>query len=118
MSEARERVQRNYQEEITIKFILRIEEAIANADMGLKWHKPFFSNNELPWNALTGDRYHGCNIVSLLTEDWTDPRWMTYMQMGELGRKLGRKLYVRRGETATYVMKTIPVYEKIGRAHV
>lgn len=104
--------QRDYQEELTIKFIVRIEEIIASSDNDLKWHKPFFSSSELPWNALTGEKYHGCNIVSLLSEKWTDPRWMTYMQMGELGRKLDKKLHVNRGETASFVMKTIPVYQK------
>jgi len=107
-----ERVQRDYQEELTIKFIIRIEEAISNAEMGLKWEKPWFTCEELPWNALTGDRYGGCNIVSLMSERWTDPRWLTYMQVGELGRKLGKKLYVRAGEKSTFVMKTIPVYER------
>lgn len=107
-----ERKQRDYQEELTIKFMLRIEEAISNAEKGLKWEKPWFTCDELPWNALTEDRYSGCNIVSLMSERWTDPRWMTFMQIGELGRKLNKKLYVRSGEKSSFVMKTIPVYER------
>lgn len=108
----KERGQRDYQEELTLKFILRIEEALADSEKGLKWQKPFFTCQELPRNALTGDKYSGCNIVALLSEDWTDPRWMTFMQIGELGRKLGKKLYVAGGQRASFVMKTIPVYQK------
>lgn len=108
----RVREQRDYQAELTIKFMLRIEQALADEEKGLKWQKPFFTCNELPRNALTGEKYSGCNIVSLLSEDWTDPRWMTFMQIGELGRKLGKKLYVSSGQKASYVMKTISVYEK------
>ena len=107
-----ERQQRDYQEELTLKFMLRIEEAINNTEKGLKWEKPWFTCDELPWNALTEDKYSGCNIVSLMSERWTDPRWMTYMQIGELGRKLDKKLYVRAGEKSSFVMKTIPVYER------
>ena len=108
----KERVQRDYQEELTLKFIIRIEKALADEEAGLKWQKPFFTCDELPRNALTGEKYSGCNIVSLLSEDWTDPRWMTYMQIGEIGRKLGKQLYVSGGQKASFVMKTIPVYEK------
>lgn len=111
-NKTKERSQRDYQEELTLKFILRIEEALADSEKGLKWQKPFFTCAELPRNALTGERYNGCNIVSLLSEDWTDPRWMTFMQIGELGRKLEKKLYVAAGQKASFVMKTIPVYEK------
>lgn len=107
-----ERQQRDYQEELTIKFMLRIQEAISNAEKGLKWEKPWFTCDELPWNALTNDKYKGSNIVSLMSERWTDPRWMTYMQICELGRKLDKKLYVRAGEKSTFVVKTIPVYER------
>jgi len=34
--------ERDYQQELTNKFITRIEEAIACEEQGLKWDKPFF----------------------------------------------------------------------------
>ena len=48
------------------------------------WQKPWGSGGapafELPYNAVTGARYKGINIFSLLTAGREDPRWMTYNQ--------------------------------------
>jgi len=79
--------ERDYQQELTNKFITRIEEAIACEEKGLKWDKPFFSCNEWPRNALTGEKYHGSNVATLMTEEFSDPRWMTFVQMQELSKK-------------------------------
>ena len=65
---------KDYQQELTNKFIARIEEIIANEEKGIKWEKPFFSCNELPYNYLTKDKYSGGNIIGLLSEEYADPR--------------------------------------------
>ena len=48
------------------------------------WQKPWTSDNlpafELPYNAVTGNRYKGINTFSLLMGGYEDPRWMTFNQ--------------------------------------
>lgn len=48
------------------------------------WQKPWGTSNlpsfELPYNAVSGNRYKGINTMSLLVADFQDPRWMTFNQ--------------------------------------
>ena len=104
--------ERDYQQELTNKFIARIEEAIACEEQGLKWDKPFFSCNEWPRNALTGEKYHGSNVATLMTEEFSDPRWMTFVQMQELSKNMETPLHIKKGSKASYIMKVVPAYQK------
>ncbi|VTP87661.1 ArdC-like ssDNA-binding domain-containing protein [Sphingobacterium daejeonense] len=64
------------------------------------WQKPWNSNIpafELPYNAITGNRYKGINSLSLLSSDREDPRWMTFNQASTNGWK------VRKGEKASMI---------------
>ncbi len=64
------------------------------------WQKPWNSNSpafELPYNAITGNRYKGINSLSLLSADREDPRWMTFNQASAKGWN------VRKGEKATLI---------------
>lgn len=110
--------ERDYQQELTNKYIARIEEAIASEAQGLKWDKPFFSCNEWPRNALTGEKYHGSNVATLMTEEFSDPRWMTFVQMQELSKKMEIPLHIKKGSTASYIMKVVPAYQKDDEGHI
>jgi antirestriction protein ArdC len=63
------------------------------------WHR---RGGGLPVNALTGKRYRGINTLSLWAgaqaAGYSDDRWATYKQWGELGAQ------VRRGERSTLVV--------------
>jgi antirestriction protein ArdC len=66
------------------------EKLIAQLKAGTApWQKPWSSNGiptfELPYNAVTGNRYKGINTFSLLTAAFEDPRWMTYKQAAAAG---------------------------------
>lgn len=64
------------------------------------WQKPWNSNSpafELPYNAITGNRYKGINSLSLLSSDREDPRWMTFNQASTNGWK------IRKGEKASLI---------------
>ncbi len=64
------------------------------------WQKPWNSNSpafELPYNAITGNRYKGINSLSLLSSDREDPRWMTFNQASAKGWN------VRKGEKASLI---------------
>ena len=48
-----------------------------------------------PYNPTTGNRYRGVNILALMANAYTDPRWMTYKQAQAQGWQ------VRGGEKGT-----------------
>lgn len=102
----------DYQAKITQKYIDRLEQIISNEEKGLSWEKPFFTCNEIPYNHFTGQKYRGANIVSLISEEFPDPRWITFQQMKELSAKTNTELHLKKGSSASYVMKVVPVYEK------
>lgn len=53
------------------------------------WQKPWNSKGlpsfELPYNAVTGNRYQGINTLSLIMSGRNDPRWMTFKQADDSG---------------------------------
>ena len=110
--------ERDYQQELTDKFIARIEEAIASEEKGLKWDKPFLTCNEWPRNALTGEKYHGGNVATLMMEEFADPRWLTFNQMQELSKQMDKPLSIEKGSKASYIMKVVMAYEKDANGNV
>ncbi|TCC95119.1 DUF1738 domain-containing protein [Pedobacter hiemivivus] len=65
------------------------------------WQKPWNSSNlpsfELPYNAVTGNRYKGINTMSLLMAKYEDPRWMTFNQAASQDWK------VKKGEKGSLI---------------
>lgn len=63
------------------------------------WQKPWNSNGlpsfELPYNAVSGNRYQGINTLSLIMSGRGDPRWMTFKQASDNGWQ------VRKGSKST-----------------
>jgi antirestriction protein ArdC len=104
--------ERDYQQELTDKFIARIEEALASEEKGLKWDKPFVFSPEWPRNSFTGERYRGSNVAILMTEEFADPRWITFNQMQTLSKQTKTPLKLTKGSKASYIQKVIPAYEK------
>lgn len=54
------------------------------------WQKPWNSKGlpaffQLPYNAVTGNRYQGINTLSLIMSGRSDPRWMTFKQADDNG---------------------------------
>lgn len=79
---------------VAANIIKKLEEGTA------PWQKPWNHNGpafELPYNAITGNRYKGINSLSLLSSDREDPRWMTFNQASAKGWK------VRKGEKASLI---------------
>jgi len=103
---------RDYQQELTDKFIARIEEAISCEEKGLKWEKPFLTCNEWPRNALSGEKYRGGNVATLMMAEYSDPRWLTFNQMQELSRQLDKPLKIIKNSKAEFIMKVVPTYQR------
>jgi len=60
------------------------------------WRRPWSTG--LPRNATTNRPYHGINTVLLGMAPYSDQRWLTYKQAGQLGGN------VRKGERSTMVV--------------
>lgn len=71
----------------------KILEALASGTV--PWHKPWSAG--LPKNATTNRPYHGINTVLLGMAPYSDPRWLTYKQAGQLGG------HVRKGEHGSLI---------------
>jgi antirestriction protein ArdC len=65
------------------------------------WQQPWSSTGgatvELPYNAVTGNRYKGINSIALLLTEFKDPRWTTYNQATAQGWQ------IRKGEKGSLI---------------
>lgn len=102
---------RDYQQELTDKFIANIEEAISKGK-GSNWEKPWFTVNEIPYNLSTGEKYTGMNIAILASSKYNDPRYMTFNQMKEYAEKNDLELKLAPGSKAEYIVRVVPLYER------
>lgn len=95
---------KDYHLELTQKVIESMEQSKA-----LNWERPWFVCNELPFNPVTGTKYKGINIVSLMTAKFDDPRFMTYKNVEELAQKTGNDIHVKKGAKGIPVFKAVQV---------
>lgn len=108
---------RDYQKELTDKFINKIEDALANGEKD-KWDKPWFELNEIPFNATTGEKYNGMNIAILASAKYTDPRWLTFNQMKEYAEKNNLDLKLEPGSKAEHIVRVVPILERDDKGHI
>lgn len=73
------------------------------------WQKPWNSKGlpafQLPYNAISGNRYQGINTLSLILSGRNDPRWMTYKQADD------NDWQVKKGSKSTAI-QYIKLYEQ------
>lgn len=100
---------KDHHQELTDKLIAKMEESKA-----LNWEKPWFTCNELPYNPVTGTRYKGVNVMSLMASGFDDPRFLTFKGVQELAEKTGKEIFVKKGAKGTPVFKAVNVVFKDG----
>ena len=62
------------------------------------WQKPWKPGEQfLPYNPTTGKDYRGGNVIWLMAQGHSDPRWLTYRQADQEGAQ------VRKGEHGTQI---------------
>ena len=74
------------------------------------WQQPWKPGDPmltLPNSPTTGKRYRGINALNLMSQGFTDPRWLTYKQASSSGAQ------VRNGEKSTRVQYWKFVDERI-----
>lgn len=101
---------------VASKLVAALEEGTA------PWQKMWTpgSGSFLPKNGLTGDNYHGANVMVLLSEvlskGYGENIWITFNQAKQLGG------HVRKGEKGTtcfrYLRDVIPVKDENGSAEL
>ena len=103
----------DYRQLLTDKIAGRIRESIEHVEKGLTWEKPFIGGSSgWPYNAYTGERYKGVNVVSLLSADFDDERWMTLKQMNDYAKENGIKVNLKKGSKASVIQIVVHLYEK------
>ena len=81
----------NVYEIITVRILAQLEQG------GIPWHQPWRSGG-VPRNLLSQKPYRGVNVWLLVSQPYTSPYWLTFVQAQEIG---GR---VRPGEKGTPVI--------------
>ena len=81
----------NVYEIITARILVQLEQGV------ILWHRPWRSRS-VPKNLLSQKPYRGVNIWLLVSQPYTSPYWLTFVQAQEIG---GR---VRSGEKGTPVI--------------
>lgn len=86
-------IQSDYEEATVSRLLEKMKEG------KIPWRKPWDASQvfDLPMNPTTGNAYHGMNTVVLLSEGYSDPRWLTYKQAEANGWQ------VRKGQKSTQI---------------
>ena len=83
-----------YHEQVAESLITQLKQGTA------PWQKPWQPGDPLlsfPHNPTTQKRYRGINALYLMSQDYADPRWLTYKQATGLGAQ------VRKGEKSIWI---------------
>ena len=87
-----EQIRKPFHQQVADKLIEQIQAGTA------PWQKPWVPGQPImPVNPTTGKRYRGVNVLMLMMEGHSDPRWMTFNQAQKAGYQ------VKRGEHGTPV---------------
>jgi len=88
-----------YHRQVAEKLIKQLEQGTA----------PWQDSQYMPFNGTTGKPYKGVNILQLMSEGYSDPRWMTYVQAKSIGAQ------VKAGEKGTVIHYTKYEEERVKR---
>jgi antirestriction protein ArdC len=98
---------KDHHKNLTDLIIKKMEEAV-------KYQKPWFVCELLPYNPETGTKYKGINVISLMSRGFNDPRFLTFKNIQTLSEKTGEKILIKKGEKGIPVFKAIKkVFKKV-----
>lgn len=89
-----------------------VEKIIARMEEAVEYSKPWLTANNgqaFPYNPHTGTRYRGINIVSLLSEDFIDPRFYTFNNVRDIAKATGEDIHVKKGSVGIPIFKAVQV---------
>ena len=91
---------KDHHQNLTDLIIKKMEESI-------KYEKPWFVCELLPFNPVTGTKYKGINVLSLISRNFTDPRFLTFKNIQSLSEEIGEPIMIRKGEKGVAVFKAM-----------
>jgi putative DNA primase/helicase len=77
-----------FHEQVAENLIAQLKQGTAPWQVPWKPGDPLLT---LPNNPTTGKRYRGINALNLMSQGFTDPRWLTYKQANSLGAQVNRR---------------------------
>lgn len=98
---------KDHHQNLTDLIIQKMEESV-------EYQKPWFVCELLPYNPVTGTKYKGINVISLMGRGFTDPRFLTFKNIQTLSEQTGETILIRKGEKGIPVFKAMQkVFKKV-----
>lgn len=87
----------------------RVLECMKQArDSGTEYKKGWFVSNEFPYNPVSGTKYSGVNVLSLLADGYEDPRFIPIGEVSKLFKETEGKVKIKKGEKASRIVFAKP----------
>ena len=106
MSEQQKSRQEEYAEQIAQELIERLQQG--TAPFQRLWEPSM--GRDFPHNPVSGNEYSGLNVLRLMLQGRSDPRWMTYKQAASVNAQ------VRKGERGVGLVRLITHVERVKKA--
>ena len=103
MSEQQKSRQEEYAEQIAQELIERLQQG--TAPFQRLWEPSM--GRDFPHNPVSGNEYSGLNVLRLMLQGRSDPRWMTYKQAASVNAQ------VRKGERGVGLVRLITHVERV-----
>lgn len=98
---------KDHHQNLTDLIIQKMEDSV-------EYQKPWFVCELLPYNPVTGTKYKGINVISLMGRGFTDPRFLTFKNIQTLSEQTGETILIRKGEKGIPVFKAMQkVFKKV-----
>lgn len=98
---------KDHHQNLTDLIVKRMEESV-------KYEKPWFVCDLLPYNPVTGTKYKGINVISLISRGFNDPRFLTFKNIQSLSEQTGESILIKKGEKGIPVFKAMQkVFKKV-----
>lgn len=85
------------------------EKVIALMENAGTWKKSWIEGLSRPFNPVTGTRYRGINMISLITENRKDPRFLTFNNIKQLAASTETDVHLKKGAHGVPIFKVIMI---------
>lgn len=105
MDEKRNFLRKDHYKVLTNRVIAMLENA-------KEWERPWSLFENRPYNPVTGTKYRGVNLLSLLASNHNDPRFLTFNNIRQLEKQMqikdpNAKLHLKKGSVGIPIFKSV-----------
>lgn len=83
------------------------DKMIEKMSNNISYKKPWFTSTEFPYNPITGTVYKGINLLSLMSEEFSDPRFYTFNNIKKLSEESNTPILLKKGSKGFPVFKAV-----------